>query len=188
MKKIIQGSILIAAVLCIGWLFSFLDGMRYSLHGTSGALQVAGIIMSTLYLLVFLGAFTWFGYKKWIACFVSGGILFAVTGVMGAMGFMGLGFLLGGSAEIYFLLVNPFAPIIEQIAMSGHMYYMADRILLIVPLVTYFLTMVFYILGTILRAHERALYYSLVRLDSRYAYRLPLEEAEKLEKLGKHGA
>lgn len=188
MKKILQGSVVIAAILAVGWLFGLLSGLRYSVQGTSGTLEVIGVIMSTLYLLVFLGVFTWFGYKKTIACFVAGGVMFALVGIMGTMGYMGLGFLLGRSAEIYFLLTNPFAPLIESIAVSGHIYYMADRVLLIVPLIVYFLTMVFYVLGTVLRAHERALYYSLMRLDSRYEYRLPLEEAEKVRAPEKHSA
>ena len=188
MKKLLQGGIVIAAVLAAGWLFGLLDGLRYSVQGTTGSLQLIGVVMSTVYLLGFLGVFTWFGYKKLTVCFVAGGVMFAVVGVMGAMGFLGYGFLLGRSAEIYFLLVNPFAPLIESIAVHGHIYYMADRVLLIVPLAAYFLSMVFYVLGTILRAHERALYYSLMRLDSRYEYRLPLEEAEKRRTLEKHGA
>lgn len=182
MKKIMNGIGVAALCLGAGLLFSLLSGVRYTLSGTEGAVQVISVIMSTVYLTAFLLFPVWLGYHKKIACFVTYGILFAVVGVIGLVGFMGYGFLLGGLSSVYFLLITPFAALVEQIALSCNIYYAADRIMLILPVVVYLLTMVSYIVGTILRAHERALYYSLVRLDSRYAYRLPtIEEPQTFE-------
>lgn len=176
MKKIMKGSCVIAAVLAAGVFFKLLGGVSYGTQGTNGVLSAIGVIMSTIYVLVFLTVPIWLGYKKWTPCFVAYGVLFVLVGVMGTMGYLGYGFLLRGFSSVYFLLVTPFSALIENVALSWHMYYAADRIMLLLPLVAYFLAMVSYVAGTVLRAHERALHYSLMRLDSRYEYRMPLEE------------
>ncbi len=175
--KILKGSLAIAAVLFSGLLFELFGGISYGAQGTNGVLNLMSMIMSTIYFLLLLLFSVWLGYKKWTPCFVAFGLVFAVVGVMGVMGYLGYGFLLGGLSSVYFLCITPFSAIIETIARSWHMYYAIDRIMLIVPLVVYFLAMVSYIAGTVLRAHKRALYYSLMRLDSRYEYRIPLEDA-----------
>ena len=175
-KKTMRGGYVIAAVLLAGLLFELAGGISYGDGGTRGVLHMIDVVMSTIYFLLFLLVPVWLGYKKWTACFVAYGVLFGVVGVMGMLGYLGYGFLMRGISFLYFLLIAPFSAVIENIALSWHMYYSADRIMLIVPLAAYFLAMVFYIVGTILRAHERALHYSLMRLDSRYEYRMPLEE------------
>lgn len=175
-KKTMRGGCVIAAVLLAGFLFELAGGISYGAGGTRGVLHMIDVVMSTIYFLLFLLLPVWLGYKKWTACFVAYGVLFGVVGVLGMLGYLGYGFLMRGFSFLYFLLIAPFSAVIEHIALSWHMYYAADRIMLIVPLAAYFLAMVSYIVGTILRAHERALHYSLMRLDSRYEYRMPLED------------
>ncbi len=177
MKKLWKGSFTAAVLLLAGLLFELFGGISYSAGGTNGVLSVWSVVMSTIYFLVFLLVPIWFGYKKWTSCFVAYGVMFAAVGVMGVMGYLGYGFLLGGLSSVYFLLIAPFSALIENVALSWHVYYAADRIMLLIPLAAYFLAMASYIAGTILRAHERALHYSLMRLDSRYEYRMPLEES-----------
>lgn len=181
MKKILLGCSLFAALVAVGWLFGRLSGIWYGTGVPSGLQQGIGVIMSTVYVFAFLGLFTWFGYKKYTTCFVVGGVLFAFVSVIGALGFLGYGFLLGILSPMYFALVAPFEALIDAIAYSFRIYYAADRVLLVVPSFFCFLTMAAYVVGTILRAHERALYYSLRHIDSRYEYRLPPEDAAQTQ-------
>ena len=177
MKKVCKGAFVTAGILIFGLVFELFGGISYRIDGTSGVLNGISVVMSTVYVLLFLLVPIWLGYKKWTSCFVAYGVLFALVGIMGAMGYLGYGFLLGGFAQLYFLLIAPFSALVEGMALSWNLYYAADRVLLLVPLAIYFFAMVSYIVGTILRAHERALHYSLMRLDSRYEYRMPLEES-----------
>ena len=177
MKKACKGAFVTAGILIFGLVFELFSGISYRIDGTSGVLDGISVVMSTVYVLLFLLVPIWLGYKKWTSCFVAYGVLLALVGIMGAMGYLGYGFLLGGFAQLYFLLIAPFSALVEGMALSWNLYYAADRVLLLVPLAIYFFAMVSYIVGTILRAHERALHYSLMRLDSRYEYRMPLEES-----------
>lgn len=165
------------AVLVVGVFFELLGNCGYSMQGTSIVLSTVSVVMSTIYFFVFLLVPVWLGYKRWTSCLIAYGILFILVGTMGTMGYLGYGFLLRGFASAYFLLVAPFAGVIEKVALSWHIYYAADQIMLFVPLVAYFLAIVSYVIGTVLRAHGRMLRDSLIRLDSRYEYRMPLNEA-----------
>lgn len=176
MRAFWRGSCVIAAVLMAGLLFVCLDGVSYTAQGTKGSLHGISVIMSTIYTLLFLLVPVWLGYRKWTSCAAAYGVLFAAVGVMGLMGYLGYGFLLGSLTDVYFLLITPFAAIIETISLSWHLYDAADTVMLFIPLAAYALALISYIAGRVLHTHELALRNSLVRMDSRYAYRMPEEK------------
>ena len=184
MRAFLRGSCAVAAILMAGLLFICVDGVSYTVQGTKGSLHSVSLIMSTIYTLVFLLAPVWFGYRRWMSCAIAYGVLLTAVSAMGLMGYLGYGFLLGGLSSVYFLLITPFAAIIEAIALSWHLYDAADTIMLLVPVAMYCLALLAYLAGKVLRTHRHALCKTFVRLDSRYVYQMPVEETVE----GRHTA